>query len=79
MTVPDGSPGIPAGIPLTDAAEAPHCTVDVNDGRIYRIIWGDTLSELALEFDSSVDELAAYNHIPNPDLIYAEDDLYLPE
>ena len=76
---PDGSPGIPAGVPSTDTAEAPHCTVDVNGGRIYRIIWGDTLSELALEFDSFVDELAAYNHIPNPDLIYAEDDLYLPE
>ena len=65
-------------IPLADAAETSRCIVDANGNRVYHIIWGDTLSELALEFDSSVDELAIYNQIPDPDLIYAEDDLYLP-
>lgn len=66
-------------IPLADAAETSRCIVDANGNRVYHIIWGDTLSELALEFDSSVDELAIYNQIPDPDLIYAEDDLYLPD
>ena len=65
-------------IPLADAAETSRCIVDASGNRVYHIIWGDTLSELALEFDSSVDELAIYNRISDPDLIYAEDDLYLP-
>lgn len=68
-----------ADIPLIDTAESSRCTVDANGNRVYHIIWGDTLSELALEFGSSVDELAVHNHIPDPNLIYAEDDLYLPE
>lgn len=63
---------------LVHAADPSRYTVDANGNKVYHIIWGDTLSELALEFGSSVDELAFYNHIPDPDLIYAEDDLYLP-
>lgn len=65
-------------IPLVDDTEPLRYTVDANGNKFYHIIWGDTLSELALEFDNSVDELAIYNHIPDPNLIYAEDDLYLP-
>ncbi len=69
----------PADIPLSDADSSSRYVVDSDGNRIYHIIWGDTLSELALEFGSSVDELAVYNHIPNPNLIYAEGDLYLPK
>lgn len=76
---PAGQFNATSDIPLTGTAEASRCTVDSRGNRVYRIIWGDTLSELALEFGSSVDELAIYNHISDPDLIYAEDDLYLPE
>lgn len=65
-------------IPLTDAAESSRYSVDADGNKVYHIIWGDTLSELAVEFGNSVDELAVYNHIPDPNLIYAEDNLYLP-
>lgn len=67
-----------ADIPLVGDTEPLRYTVDTNGSKVYHIIWGDTLSELALEFDNSVDELAIYNHIPDPNLIYAEDDLYIP-
>lgn len=67
-----------ADIPLAGDTEPLRYTVDANGSKVYHIIWGDTLSELALEFDNSVDELAIYNHIPDPNLIYAEDDLYIP-
>lgn len=67
-----------ADIPLSDTNSS-RCTVDANGNKVYHIIWGDTLSELAYEFGNSVDELAVYNHIPDPNLIYAEDDLFLPQ
>lgn len=65
-------------IPLS-SIESSKVTVDANGNRIYHIVWGDTLSELALEFDSTVNELATLNHIPNVDLIYAGNDMYLPK
>lgn len=43
------------------------------------IIWGDTLSEIAVETGHSVSELAQINGIANPDLIYAGDILVIPE
>lgn len=43
------------------------------------IIWGDTLSEIAVETGHSVSELAQVNGIVNPDLIYAGDVLVIPE
>lgn len=76
---PDNSFTATADMPPADAAESPRYTFDANGNRVYHIIWGDTLSELALEFDSSINELASYNHISDPDLIYAEDSLYLPD
>lgn len=36
----------------------------------YQVQPGDTLSEIALRFDTTVDDLASKNHIDNPDLIY---------
>ncbi|EOS29330.1 hypothetical protein C804_03508 [Lachnospiraceae bacterium A4] len=74
----DDPSGSMADILPSDTAETSRFTVDASGNRVYHIIWGDTLSELALEFDSSVDELAVYNRIPDPNLIYAENDLYLP-
>ena len=75
--IPDESLNTTADIPLTDTVSSRY-SVDADGNKVYHIIWGDTLSELAVEFGNSVDELAVYNHIPDPDLIYAEDDLYLP-
>ncbi|MDE7267697.1 MAG: LysM domain-containing protein [Lachnospiraceae bacterium] len=75
--IPDESLNTTADIPLTDTGSSRY-SVDADGNKVYHIIWGDTLSELAVEFGNSVDELAVYNHIPDPNLIYAEDDLYLP-
>lgn len=41
----------------------------------YKIIWGDTLSELAVKFGTTVKKLARDNKIKDIDLIYAGDDL----
>ena len=75
--IPDESLNTTADIPLADTGSSRY-SVDADGNKVYHIIWGDTLSELAAEFGNSVDELAVYNHIPDPNLIYAEDDLYLP-
>lgn len=46
--------------------------------RTYMIVPGDTLSELAQRYGVSVDLLADYNGIVDPDLIYAYDTLRVP-
>ena len=38
---------------------------------LYRIKYGDTLSEIALRYGDTVDEIATLNNISNPNLIYA--------
>lgn len=51
------------------------------DGMVYEthaIVWGDTLSQISLDTGISVDRLAEYNSIPNPDLIYAGSALRVP-
>lgn len=79
ITEPSGTKIAETDVPLADAIESSKITIDANGNKVYHIVWGDTLSELALEFDNTVEVLADYNHIANPDLIYAEDDLYLPD
>ena len=39
----------------------------------YRIKYGDTLSEIAIEFNTTVENLAILNNIKNVNLIYAGD------
>lgn len=41
----------------------------------YRIVWGDTLSELAVKFGVPMQRLVEDNNIKNPDLIYAGNSL----
>ena len=41
----------------------------------YRIVWGDTLSELAVKFKVPMQQLVNDNNIKNPDLIYAGNSL----
>jgi len=48
-------------------------------GRDYTIRWGDTLSELAVRFGTSVEALARENGIADPDLIYAGANLEVPD
>ena len=42
------------------------------------IQWGDTLSGLALEYNTTVEELVRLNNIANPNLIYAGNTLIVP-
>jgi LysM repeat protein len=44
----------------------------------YEIVWGDTLSEISMDTGYSVEFLAEYNNIQNPDLIIAGANLYFP-
>lgn len=45
---------------------------------LYTIRYGDTLSQLALEHHSTVQEIALLNNIANPDLIYAGEMIRIP-
>ena len=42
------------------------------------VVWGDTLSELAVRFQTTVAELVQLNNITNPDLIFVNQILILP-
>lgn len=42
------------------------------------IQWGDTLSALAVKYHTTVAQLATANHISNPDMIYAGNQLIVP-
>lgn len=44
----------------------------------YTIVYGDTLSEIALRYGTSVTELASLNGIANPNLIYAGETIQIP-
>ena len=44
----------------------------------YRIVWGDTLSQLAVRFRTTVSFLAEVNGIPNPDKIREGAIIYVP-
>lgn len=46
--------------------------------KVYIVVRGDTLTEISNEVGFSVDFLAAYNHIENPNLIYASESLRYP-
>ncbi|MEU7525447.1 GH25 family lysozyme [Saccharothrix sp. NPDC042600] len=68
-----GSVPAPAPGPQPPApAPAPSGWVD------YTIVWGDTLSALAVRFGTTVAELAAVNGIPNPDRIQAGQVIRVP-
>ena len=43
--------------------------------KYHTIEWGDTLSEIAIKYNTTVDKLVELNNIDNPDLIYAGDKL----
>lgn len=51
--------------------------VNSNNPKIITIKRGDTLSELAKTYNTSVNELAKINNISNPDLIYADNKLVI--
>jgi LysM repeat protein len=45
---------------------------------VYTIVYGDTLSAIALRFHTTVAVLVQLNHIANPNLIYAGNKLIIP-
>lgn len=53
-------------------------TPEPNDVIAYIVKPGDTLSEIALRFGTTYQEIAAYNNISNPNLIYAGQRLLIP-
>lgn len=58
-------------VPVRETARQEKSLISDQGMLYYQIVWGDTLSELALMFDTTVDELARQNNIENVDLIYA--------
>ena len=46
--------------------------------RSYKVIWGDTLWLISTAWGMPYQEIATYNHIPNPDLIYVDQIIYNP-
>lgn len=51
---------------------------DNAENTFYRVLSGDTLSGIALRFNTTVSALSAQNHISNPNLIYAGEILAIP-
>lgn len=64
--------------PLLYGVDMPDTGTDKNADLNYHIVWGDTLNSISERFHFTVDELASYNRISNPDLIYADTELLLP-
>lgn len=48
------------------------------DSRPRHIVWGDTLSQLAIDENTNMTAIANYNHIADPNVIYAGDNLMIP-
>ena len=56
-----------------------NTTIDTDkDQRSYKVIWGDTLWLISTAWGMPYQEIATYNHIPNPDLIYVDQVIYNP-
>ncbi|MCM0599837.1 aggregation-promoting factor [Periweissella fabalis] len=72
-------PTYPGQASATDknAFAAALATTDVP--QIATIHWGDTLSALAATYHTTVAQLATINHISNPDMIYAGNQLIIPK
>lgn len=67
---------------LSDTSEVPNVpTENPNENEGYTTItirYGDTLSELAIEYNTTVERLVELNNIANPNLIYAGATLIVP-
>ena len=52
-----------------------HNRNDKINGKTYVVKWGDTLSEIAVKYNTTVSKLVKLNNVSNPDLIYAGETL----
>ncbi len=60
------------------ASAQTHTTCSRGD-RSYVVVRGDTLSGIGFRYDTSWPALASYNHIVNPDLIYVDQVVCIPQ
>jgi surface antigen len=60
------------------SAHAQSQTVCSSGDRTYVVVSGDTLSGIAYRFGANWGSLASYNHIANPNLIYANQVICIP-
>lgn len=69
-----------SGVLLTDTSPIPEHTTGNTNAKTETIIvqWGDTLSQIAMEYNTSYEYLAKINGIENPNLIYAGQSLIVP-
>lgn len=64
--------------PVKEASASNAAVIDVPITHDYLIVWGDTLSELAVSNNVHMSDLVDLNHIQNPDLIYAGNTMKFP-
>ena len=72
-----------SGTSLTDTTDysvwVANTTINTDKNqRSYKVIWGDTLWLISTAWEVPYQEIARYNHIPNPDLIYVDQIIYNP-
>lgn len=66
------------GVPQYETISDKSSTINSsNFNTLYTVQAGDTLSQIALNFNTSVEKLVALNHIKNPNLIYTGQKLKL--
>jgi len=65
-------------IPNPEEPIIPVPTPDLEETFKYTVVYGDTLSEIALRFNTTVQRLVEINNIQNPNLIYVNQVLIIP-
>lgn len=63
---------------LDDAIEAAASSGQAGDGAVYTVVKGDTLSGIARKYATTYQELAGYNGIQNPNLIFPGQKIRIP-
>ncbi len=65
-------------IPVADTPDTDTPVSGATGGEIYTVKAGDTLSEIAQRYGTTYQALAAYNKIPNPNLIFVGQRIKIP-
>ncbi len=76
---PEGSPAPPPTAVSSPTAVAPESPEPTPTPGTYVVKAGDTLSEIAERFDTTVRALVRANDIEDPSLIFPGDELIIPE